>query len=270
MQNDVTFLGSASLDPVTKRKKINVGMYSKNHLQTEFNPKLGLFNIPQLSKVKTWDNKDITEYYRPIMSAVSDSGKIELYNGDFEQQNIIKFSCKTNEAENYISELKPERKREQFTCNINVKNSSERELIDEINKTVVLGFSYSHKRDLQPVMEEDITRTSSSTDGKVLSGVRIMGNLYIDEKTNQPKFILGLYRMSRRYDPTKHAEYWTPEYQPKDKDGNRAPWFFAMPIAEATTDSDYVELRSDFQNGHTYKVKAECMKSNSQMTWLEP
>lgn len=247
---------------MTGRKKVHVGMYTKNHFQTEFNPKLGLFNIPLLSKDKTYDNKDITNYFRPIMSAVSDSGRIELFTGDY-QGDKIQFSCITDEAESYISALKPERKKEQFTCNINVKNSLNREVIDELNKTVVLGFSYSHKRDLQPIIEEDIFRSNS------MPAIRLMGNLYVDPETNQSKFLLGMYRIRRGYDPKEHSEYWTPEYQPKDQNGNPSKWFFALPIAESITDSDYVELRSDFQHGHSQKVKVECMKSNSQMTWLD-
>lgn len=261
-QGDIKFLANASLDPITKRKKIHIGMYVSNYLQTEFNPKLGLFNVPVLSKYKTWDGKNIINYFSPVMSAVSDSGRIELYNGDY-QGDRIKFSCLTEEEKAFITELKPENKKEQFTCNINVKNSLNREVIDELNKTVVLGFSYSHKRDLQPIIEDEVFKSQS------MAAIRLMGNLYVDKETNKPKFLLGIYKISRGYNPKEHSEYWTPEYQPKDRNGNPRKWFYAMPLAESTTDSDYIELRSDFQHGHTQKIKVECMKLNNRMMWSE-
>ncbi len=254
----IVFLGSAHIDPMTKERKLFLGIYSAYSEQLRNRSKF--YNLPFVDFSTNYKRETIqtTGYGLPIASAVSDSGSITLFTGDYNRSRL-KMKCQTEDYLNYMTKLDPSQPRHQFSCNINVKNNNFRQSIDEPNKPVIIGFSYNDRSQLQPIIEDEHLKS-------VMPAALIMGNLYINPENQQPELLLGLYRMSRFYDPVKHAGYYTPEYQPKTQDGR--PYFFAMPLAEVRTQSDYAELRTAATT-HGHSLKVECKKLNNKMTWLE-
>lgn len=254
----IVFLGNALIDPVTGERKIFIGMYAgyPNTLRGRSN----FFNLPFIDFYQDYNGNTVQDsgFGIPIVSAASDSGSISLFTGDFKQARL-KMNCKTSDSESYVSKLDFNQPRHQFSCNINMRNGHSGRQIDEINKQVILGFNVNDRMELQPIIEDEHLKS-------VLASAHIMGNLYLNPETSKPELLLGIYRMSRWYDPEKHSEYFTPERQARTHDGR--PFFYAMPLAEVRTNSDYAELRT----GATlsgYSLKVECKKIENRITWLE-
>jgi hypothetical protein len=256
----IVFLGNAHLDPVTGSRKLFIGMYEaySNNLRGRTH----MFKLPFLDYFTDYRGETVLgdSFGLPIVSAASDSGRLDLFTGDYKQSRL-KMKCEIKDNVSVVTQLNFDQPRHQFTCNINMKNGHSGRKIDEINKQVTLGFNVNDRQELQPIIEDE--HLSS-----VLASAKIMGNLYLNPETSKPELLLGIYRMSRWYDPVRHEGYYTPEYQPRSSTEAGKKFFYAMPLAEVRTNSDYAELRTG-ATASGYSLKVECKKINNQMAWIE-
>lgn len=262
----IKFMANITVDPTTGKDKLFIGMYEVfgEYYAPSYTTYLDrLMYLINDVKIKDYNGnyRDSRDVYLPIGSAVSDSGSVEVFNGKYGEayNNRLKFNCQILDGDNYVSEFEPsKRPRERFSCNIKVKKlNSSKTPIDEINKRVTLGFMYSNKRDLQPIIEDD------HFDGLMLNA-RIMGNLFVDPIDNKPKFLLGIYLgCGVRYCSDKmYADY-------KIHETIEPGVVYYIPKVESISESDYIEIRSTVGSAYNYSIKAECKKTNNSTVWLD-
>jgi len=147
----VQFLGNVTIDPSTQKKRLFIGMYEmrSNTIDISKDP---FFAIPVSNLDRSLDYAD-TRHAVPIVSAVSDSGSLEIFNASF-NQHIIKFKCASkSRSSDSESKFDPNHGREKFLCNIKIMSYYKKQIINESNKQIILGYSTT-KRDLQPIMED--------------------------------------------------------------------------------------------------------------------
>jgi hypothetical protein len=259
------FLGNVTKDPKTKRNKLFIGMYDLRTNDSKYSG--SMFNIPLKNSDNSLYYGDV-RYAHPIMSAVSDSGKVELFTGRYGQFTKTKFSCEEMLADKVlktISAFNPNHSRELFQCNVVIKHKNTRAIIEEFNKDVFIGYSDT-KRDLQPILEDENLKG-------FFANANVMANLYYNEKTDKTEFVLGMYSIRRLgYDPEKHEGYWIPP-QTLYKSNNYKPSFYSTPEFEVSTNSDYAEIRSDMAYDNLYESSIGCKKISNNTNYypgLEP
>lgn len=254
---NIIVAGNLHKDPTTQKKKLFIGVYEAYGSVPQTTPS-SLLQLVHLSKVKTYEGNDRYEVLLPIVSGSSDSGSVELLAEDYGASGStskLKLSCALEDKEQHVVTLNPSNKRELFSCDIEASHHSSGKSVKENNKTVILGYNPNEfMRDLQPIVEDRHF-------GSFFGGIRIMGNLFIDSQTSQPKFLLGIYRSWKFYNPQVHGEYWVPD-QPTKKE----PFFFAMPEAEIITSSDYAEVATaTAYEGFTVKVACKKLRNRTQL-----
>ncbi len=257
----IVFLGNATVDPLTGRRKIFIGIYQASDRKENIDKANLMFSLPFTEFYKKYDGKigHSTQYGLPIVSAVSDSGSLEIFTGDY-FNGRFKMSCKANGYDIQASSFDPLKSpRERFSCNINLKNAYSKQTVNELSRPVILGFSTEDRNDLQPIIEDNMFEG-------LLTNIRVMGNLYINQETLKPEFLLGIYRMSKLYDPKLHAGFHIPKNQTLNKNGN--PNYYAVPVAEIRTESDYAELRTRVALDG-YRMEIECKKINNSIEWTD-
>ncbi len=243
----IQFLGNVTVDPRTQKKRLFIGMYEMRSGTIDIS-KDPFFAIPVSNTDRSLHYADVRDAV-PIVSTVSDSGSLEIFNASF-QQHTIKFKCTSkNTSSDLEAKFDPNHGREKFLCNIKIMTHYDQQIISESNKQILLGYSKT-KRDLQPVMED------SHLDG-YYKNILLMGNLFYNSELKKTEFVLGVYKQARHYDPVKHAGFWIPPQSPRLRTSG-IPFFYTVPEAEAVSSSGSVEVRYREPEFAFYETTVSC------------
>ena len=88
-----------------------------------------------------------------------------------------------------------------------------------------------------------------------------MGNLHYNSETRKTELLIGLYARSVRHNPDDVLGYWMPPNQRLMPNGHYPVVY--IPILEASTQSNFLELRSHYR--YLYQTYIGCKLVDSRL-----